>query len=226
MSSPFSAIVVAAGSGERLGANVPKALVRLGERPLVWHAVSAMVAAGATNCVVTIPAGYSGQFADALIDFPVTLTEGGATRQQSVSLATALLDPADDDIVLVHDAARALIPIAVIQRVADAVAGGAAAVVPGIEVSDSLRRVDGQASVAIDRHNIWHVQTPQGFPGAVLREAHAHAESRGIAVTDDASAAELIGARVIVVPGDREAMKVTDAFDLAIANELIKKRGR
>lgn len=189
---------------------------------MVWWAVSAMVNAGATSCTVTIPAGYEDEFADALTGLPVRLVVGGETRQRSVKLALDESNPAHQDVVLVHDAARALIPVPVIRRVVDAVVAGADAVLPGVPVSDSLRRATPIGTEPVERADLWHVQTPQGFRASTLVEAHEWAAAQGVEVTDDASAAELIGASVVIVAGDREALKITDAFDLRVANELAK----
>jgi 2-C-methyl-D-erythritol 4-phosphate cytidylyltransferase len=152
----------------------------------------------------------------------VMVVAGGATRQRSVALALAD-SPHDLDIVLVHDAARALAPVELIERVAAAVRGGHDAVVPVLPVVDTIKEVDGRGVVTgtVDRAVLRAVQTPQGFRRAVLEAAHAAAVDD---LTDDAGLAEKIGAEVFTVEGDERALKITRPLDLEIA-ELLLRRG-
>lgn len=224
-SVPAVAIVVAAGSGSRLGATVPKALVPVDGVPLVTRAVAALAAGGVGEIVVAIPADTGDSFVEALgtPPVPVALVTGGETRQDSVARALAVLTPGpDDQVVLVHDAARAFVPVAVVQRVVDAVVAGADAVVPVIDVSDSMRELNEAGSLAVDRSVLRAVQTPQGFRRAIIEEAHDALAENQTVVTDDAAAAEYVNCPVVLVEGDRASFKVTDPFDLLVAEALVR----
>lgn len=221
---PVVTVVVAAGSGSRLGAALPKALVELDGVPLVRRAVDALLAGGVTQVVVTIPPANEVAFSAALAGTGAAITHGGATRQESVRLGLASLRAQDDAVVLVHDAARALVPAEVVRRVARAVLDGAAAVVPVVPVNDSIREVTDDASVAVDRSRLRAVQTPQAARLGVLRAAHEAVLRDGAEVTDDASACEHIGLRITLVDGHRDTMKITDPLDLIVAGALLAER--
>jgi 2-C-methyl-D-erythritol 4-phosphate cytidylyltransferase len=157
---------------------------------------------------------------------------GGADRRSSVAAGLAAL-PDDVDVALVHDAARCLTPPEQVAEVERAVRAGAPAVVPGVAVSDTVRRVgahgEGVGTVIgggpVDRASLRLVQTPQGFRREVLARAHALASEHGLpaalAATDDASLVELLGTPVLVVPGREEAFKVTRPLDLALATAVL-----
>lgn len=217
---PVAAIVVAAGSGSRLGADLPKALVELDGVPLVRRSVDALVRGGAGRIVVTVPEGGPEAFEAALdgVAVPVVLVVGGQRRQDSVGRGlSALGELPGDAIVLIHDAARPLVPAAVVHDVIAAVAGGAAAAIPALPVVDSIRALDGGSSTVVDRSNLRAVQTPQGFRLDIVAQAHHHLEERALEVTDDASACQLLGHQVTLVPGHRYAFKITEPIDLILA---------
>ena len=226
--TPVVAVVVAAGSGSRLGAAVPKALVRLDGVALVRRSVDALVAAGVQRVVVTIPDGMDAQFRSALMGVPVPVhcLAGGATRQDSVRIAVAALYAPDEAVVLVHDAARALVPADVIRRVADAVGSGAQAAIPVLPVVDSIRRVRPGGSETVDRADLRVVQTPQGARLGALRAAHARCAEIGAEVTDDAAACEVAGMTVTMVEGHRDALKITEPIDLILAEAILAERNR
>lgn len=220
----MAVIVPAAGSGERLGAGVPKALAPLAGEPLLAHAVRALVAEPRIGLVVVAaPEGLEetmGEVAAAHAGgVPVVVVTGGASRVASVSAALAVV-PEGFEVVLVHDAARCLVPLEVVAAVVDAVLAGAAAVVPGLPVVDTIRELDagGGPSRTIDRARLRAVQTPQGFAAAALRRAHAAGDP---AATDDAGMVEALGLPVEIVPGDPRAFKVTTALDLLLAEALL-----
>lgn len=226
---PVVAIVVAAGSGSRLGASLPKALVPLAGVALVRRACEALLAGGAERFVVTVPAGLEAEFHVALADLsaPVDLVVGGGRRQDSVRCAVEVLTPAlEQAVVLVHDAARPLVPAPVVASVVEAVRQGARAVVPVVPVADSLRALtpDGGSAV-VERDLVRAVQTPQGFWLDSLREAHRRIEEWGMDVTDDAAACEAIGLDVALVDGHPDARKVTTPLDLLVAEALLAERG-
>ena len=214
-------IVAAAGSGLRLGSDLPKALVPLAGRPLVRWAVEALLAGGVTEIVVTVPPGQRDAFAAALPE-GVRLVDGGANRTASVRAALAAVSDRADA-VLVHDAARPLTPPDVVARVLAALAAGARAVVPVLPVVDTTVAVspDGLITGALPREQIRRVQTPQGFHRATLVEAYrrlpAHAE-----LTDDAAVVHTAKVPVATVDGDERAAKVTVAHDLALAELQVR----
>jgi 2-C-methyl-D-erythritol 4-phosphate cytidylyltransferase len=222
--APVVAVVVAAGSGSRLGAAVPKALVELDGVPLVRRAVDALRVGGVEQVVVTIPADHEPAFRAILTG--VTPVPGGETRQESVRLGLAALDAPDDAVVLVHDAARCLVPADVVRAVADAILSGADAAIPVVPVVDSIRRVDGDANSIVDRAQLRAVQTPQGARLGVLRAAHDRVAADGVDVTDDASVCEYAGYAVTLVPGHRDAMKITEPVDLILARAILGEQKR
>ena len=214
-------IVAAAGSGLRLGADQPKALVPLAGRPLVCWAVDALRAGGVPEVVVAVPAAERAAFAEALPD-DVVLVDGGTSRTASVRAALAAVS-GTVDAVLVHDAARPLTPPDVIARVLAALAAGAPAVVPVLPVVDTTVVVDdgGVITGALPREPLRRVQTPQGFHRATLVEAYGRLPA-GAELTDDAAVVHTIGVKVATVPGDERAAKVTVAHDLALAELQVR----
>mgnify|MGYP000347206455 CR=1 FL=1 len=170
--SQCAAIIVAAGSGERFGAKLPKALITLGNKTLLEHAVTSLSPV-ATEIVVTAPAGYEDQF-KSLLGSEITVVTGGATRSESVRKGLAALNDSNK-YVLVHDAARALAPTSLARAVLDALIAGDIAVIPGLEQVDTVKSIDASGFVIAtpDRASLRRVQTPQGFLLSALQEAHA-----------------------------------------------------
>lgn len=225
-----AALVPAAGRGERLGAGTPKALRLLGGAPLLVHAVHALGSSHAVDLVVVAaPAEFVDEVRslldaqDFLID--VLVVSGGDTRQESVALALLTL-PADIDVVLVHDAARPLVPSELVAAVVAAVRGGHDAVVPGLVVVDTIKSVDsaGVVTSTLDRTALRAIQTPQGFRREVLRAAHAALDPGAAPPTDDAGLVEAQGVTVHVIPGHEEAFKVTRPIDLLLAEAVLLRR--
>nr|NLI51441.1 2-C-methyl-D-erythritol 4-phosphate cytidylyltransferase [Propionibacterium sp.] len=226
---PVVAVVVAAGSGTRLGGETPKALRVVAGRSLVARSVDQLAAGGCTAAVVVVAAGTEDAFAAALADAPIPclLTLGGAERQDSVrhGLDAVRAEPAlaGCRVVLVHDAARAFVPADVVTRVIDAVRGGSVAVVPVVPVVDTVRALAGATSAVVDRSALRAVQTPQGFDLATLAAAHARLAADGVVVTDDAAACEHAGHPVTLVAGSRRSLKVTEPLDLVFAEALARQ---
>ncbi|MEU4644236.1 2-C-methyl-D-erythritol 4-phosphate cytidylyltransferase [Micromonospora sp. NPDC023814] len=218
-------LVPAAGAGVRLGPGRPKALRLLAGEPLLVHAVRRLAAARSVHTiVVAAPAAEVAAVRDLLGPVaPVTVVPGGAERQASVAAALAAV-PAGPEIVLVHDAARALTPPDLVESVAAAVRAGHDAVIPVLPVVDTIKEVGAGEVVlgTVDRSALRAVQTPQGFRRAVLAAAHAAA---GDPLTDDAGLVEKQGIPVLCVPGSEYALKVTRPFDLALAEHLLAAGG-
>ena len=220
-----AALVPAAGAGLRLGGGTPKALRLLGGEPLLVHAVRRLAASAEVGLVVVAApepdvAAVVAMLA-AVEGAEVLVVAGGGTRQASVAAALAQV-PEDCDVVLVHDAARALAPTALADAVVAAVRAGAPAVVPGVPVADTVKQVDphGQVLGTVDRDLLRAVQTPQGFTRDLLVAAHAGADPAEPA-TDDAGLVERMGLPVLVVDGAPEAFKVTRPFDLVLAEAVL-----
>lgn len=216
---------MAAGRGQRLGGVTPKALLSLGNQPLVVHATQALRAAGIESIVVAAPSDAVEQVrttlaAAGLAD--VEVIPGGLERQQSVWLALQHL-PGKARWVLVHDAARALAPPELATAVIDALAAGAPAVVPAVPVSDTIKQVsDGRVTATLDRSCLVAVQTPQGFQLDLLLDAHRRAAGfSGGSATDDAGLIEAAGVPVQVIPGSPYALKITRPLDLSLAELLL-----
>jgi len=214
-------IVAAAGSGLRLGADIPKALVPLAGRPLVCWAVDTLRAGGAAEVVVAVPAAERAAFA-AVLGPDVRIVDGGDTRTASVRAGLAAIGQ-DADVVLVHDAARPLTPPAVVARVLAALVDGAQGVVPVLPVADTVVLVDDDDVVTgtVPRAPLRRVQTPQGFDRATLVAAYAALED-GVEHTDDAAVVRAAGVPVTTVAGDERAAKVTVAHDLEIAELQVR----
>jgi 2-C-methyl-D-erythritol 4-phosphate cytidylyltransferase len=175
--------------------------------------------------VVSAPAADLATAAELLGDFgpAVSVVVGGATRTESVRVALAAVDALDTvDVVLVHDAARALTPPSVFMAVVDAVMAGHPAVIPVLPLVDTVKQVDagGRVVATVDRSTLRSVQTPQGFTPGLLRRAHA----AGGDLTDDAGLVEAMGEPVHTVPGDPLAFKITTAFDLVLAEAVLSRR--
>jgi 2-C-methyl-D-erythritol 4-phosphate cytidylyltransferase len=211
------AILVAAGRGERLGLDHPKAFAKLGEDPLLAEPLRRLDDSEWVDAIVLVaPPGWeepSILLAEELGCGKVSAcVPGGETRADSVRAGLAEV-PEDAVVVLVHDAARPLLPEAVIERVLAPLSDGWDGAVPGVPVSDTLKRVgaDGAVLETVERDSLYAVQTPQAFPVDVLRRALAS----GVDATDCAGLVEASGGRVKVVPGDPQLLKVTTADDLA-----------
>jgi len=212
-------LVVAAGLGLRLGPGGPKALRSLAGQPLLVHAVRRVRAANSVAAVIVAAPPADVAAVGALLGPGVTVVAGGATRQASVAAALAAV-PDGPDIVLVHDAARALAPTALIEAVAAAVRGGHDAVIPVLPVVDTVKEVAASGAVVgtVDRSVLRAVQTPQGFRRSVLAAAHASAVDHH---TDDAGLVEKLGVTVHTVPGHEAAFKITKPLDLVLAEALL-----
>lgn len=227
---PVVAIVVAAGSGSRLGGEVPKALRELDGRPLVSHSLESLAAGGVDRVVLVIAAGLAADFAPVIAASPVPASwvPGGAERQDSVlaGLAAIAADPelAGCRFVLVHDAARALVPAEVVGRVVQALVAGAVAAIPVVPVVDTIREVTPAGSATVDRSRLRVVQTPQGFRRETLVAGHRLVHEQGLQVTDDAAVIEALGDPVTLVEGSREALKVTEPLDLLFAEAIVRSR--
>lgn len=217
------ALIAAAGTGERLGIDRPKAFASLGGRPLLAESVDRLDRCPWVDAiVVAAPAGWEEPvilLAEELAASKVvSCVTGGATRAESVRTALAEV-PGDAVVVLVHDAARPLLSDEVVERVLGPLAEGFDGAVPGLPLVDTVKRVDGRFVVeTMPRSSLVGVQTPQAFLAEVLRRAY-----RGDVAdaTDCSSLVELAGGRVAVVEGDPRLLKVTTEADLALVESWL-----
>jgi len=221
------ALIVAAGSGERLGAGHPKALVELGGRPMLAWSLEALQSAPAIEeIVVALPRGMHLHLGRG--HSPFVAVEGGGSRSESVRLALAAAGPAD--VVLVHDAARPLLTPALAGAVIGALEGdpGADAAIAAAPVTDTIKRAGrdgGAVRETLDRGELWSVQTPQVFRRAALERALDAGPEMLACATDDAWLVEQGGGRVLVVPSAAANLKVTTPLDLRLAELLLAERG-
>jgi 2-C-methyl-D-erythritol 4-phosphate cytidylyltransferase len=238
------ALIVAAGSGDRLGAKRPKALVELAGQPMLQWSLQALGATEEIERIVValppgaeLPAGGESSPGEELAPgaglpqangAQVLGVEGGATRSQSVRCALAVAGAGDP--VLVHDAARPLLTPAIVRHVLAKLAtdAGADAAIAAAPVTDTIKRVGAHGGVieTLDRASLWAVQTPQVFRRAALERALAQPDGVLAEATDDAWLIERAGGRVIVACVAGENLKVTTPLDLEMAAELLSRRGR
>ena len=226
-------LLLAAGRGTRFGGSVPKAYLQLAGRPLLVHSVQRLVQALAEGdraqiVLVGHPDDRSHYLQAWLPELervaaphaPVLVVDGGASRQQSMLRGFAAADP-DADAVLVHDAARALVPPpAVRECIAAAMRTGAALV--AIPATDTQKKVvEGLVATTLDREGVWLAQTPQVIRTDLLRRAVANAQALGIEGTDDVSLVERLGQPVAVVAGSATNLKITHPGDLAVAEAIL-----
>ena len=216
MINKTAAIIAAAGMGHRLGANLPKALVKLLDKTLVEHAV-ANLSPVCELIIVTAPSGYEAEYSKIIGD-QVEVITGGVLRSDSIRLAISKI-PAKYEYVLVHDAARALASTTLASSVLSQLIQGEQAVIPALSVIDTIKEVDAKGYVrnTLDRSALKVIQTPQGFTRSVLERAHTASED----ATDDAALVEALGIAVKVITGEEGALKITTPSDLAVGIRLL-----
>jgi 2-C-methyl-D-erythritol 4-phosphate cytidylyltransferase len=216
------AVLVAAGRGERFGHDRPKAFANLGGRPLLAASLERLERSEWVEAiVVAAPEEWEEPtilLAEELGAGTVhAVVTGGATRTESVRAGVAEV-PDDAAVILVHDAARPLLPEEVVERVVAGLAEGWDGVVPALPLADTVKRAEDEAvAETVDRTGLYSVQTPQVFLAEALRRALA----RGGDATDCAGLVEAVGGRVRLVEGDRRLLKVTTAADLAFVETLL-----
>lgn len=222
-------LIAAAGSGRRMGASGNKLLLEVSGRPVLAWTLEAALATPVIRWIGIVgqpldEAAITAIVAAADPDRPVRWIVGGATRQESVSRGLAAL-PAEAEGVLIHDGARCLVEPELLERCAAAVAAGRA-VIAATPVTDTIKQVDAEGTITAtpDRADLWAAQTPQGFPVAQLRQAHARASHEGWSVTDDAALFERLGWPVQVLQAPPSNIKLTTPFDLTVAEAVLAAR--
>lgn len=227
-------VITAAGAGERLGPGAPKAHRLLDGKPLFVYSLRTFAGVADINHIVVVARAdevanvreviaSDKSLESSLLNIDVVA--GGATRQESVARGLAALT-AEDDLVLIHDAARALVPVDVVRSVIARLVAGEQAVIPVVSVTDTMRAfTDGNLGPVVDRAGLVAVQTPQGFTKDIVVRAHQDFDAgSGVAATDDASLVELLGVSIAHVDGSPDAFKVTYANDLLLAESVIADR--
>jgi 2-C-methyl-D-erythritol 4-phosphate cytidylyltransferase len=219
-------VIVAGGSGSRVGGAELKQFRWIAGKPMLLHSVQAFMARpDVALVVVVLPRAYAADPPPWLFQCDVDrllVTEGGGARMESVANGLGDL-PTTVNVVLVHDAARPLVDDATIDRVVAAARAGTAAIA-ALPVVDTLKEVDASGRIVrtVDRTRLWRAQTPQGFPRDVIVEAHVAARRDGATATDDAALCERLGLPVVVVRGSERALKVTEEGDFARAELLAR----
>jgi len=215
-----AALIVAAGRGERAGGDIPKQYRRLLGRPVLAWSIRAFAQAGVARIVVTVAPGHEELCRVATKDGPkVDIVRGGATRSDSVRAGLAALG--DADVVLIHDAARPGLPVAMVCALIDEIEAGALALAPALPLADAAVRAGegGVALAELEREGVMCVQTPQAFRGSVLRAAYA-AAGAGV-FSDDLAVVRAHGAQTRVIAGDVRLMKITHPEDADILERIL-----
>jgi 2-C-methyl-D-erythritol 4-phosphate cytidylyltransferase len=219
-----TAIIVAGGTGQRMGTVVPKQFLEIEGKSILLHTIDQFVAAFSDiNFVIVLPSGYieEGQkiIASSGLSQQFQFVAGGDTRFQSVKNGLAEVD--QEAVVFVHDAVRCLLTPALIQRCfQQAVEKGSA--IPAVSSTDTIRFIDGASHHVVDRENVMMIQTPQTFNAALLIKAFEQAYQPSF--TDEANVVEAAGTPVFLVDGEFENIKITRPLDLAIAAYILAKR--
>ncbi|MCH5229219.1 MAG: 2-C-methyl-D-erythritol 4-phosphate cytidylyltransferase [Muribaculaceae bacterium] len=220
------AVIVAGGSGTRMGGNIPKQFRSLNGRPVLWWSIKAFHEENHdTKIIVVLPENFISLWYDFYSSlpseqqYPHEVTSGGTSRSESVRNGLKIIKD-DESLVAVHDGARPLVALSLLKRGwEEAKQTGAA--IPVVPVTDSIRKLEDGKSHNIDRANLRAVQTPQVFRTSLLKEAYNKAGDR--IFTDDATVVENLGVEVSLFEGSPENIKITNPKDLAIATVLMGK---
>jgi 2-C-methyl-D-erythritol 4-phosphate cytidylyltransferase/2-C-methyl-D-erythritol 2,4-cyclodiphosphate synthase len=215
-------LIVAAGKGERAGLDAPKQYAPLAGKALLRWTAETFAGTGVLQIVIGADQEESCRTALGGLAHLAPVT-GGATRQDSVRAGLEALAKDAPDFVLIHDAARPLVPRAVIARVVVALESGADAAIPMLALADTLRKREGDGWTLVARDGLYRAQTPQGFRfDAILK---AHRDHAGAGLTDDMALAERAGLKIEMVEGDEKNIKVTRKEDFTMAEQLLAARG-
>ena len=227
----FWAIVPAAGAGKRMGADIPKQYLTLGDRSVLEHTLDTLLSCQRLAGVILVLSPADQRWAEIAQRYTQQALEtvgGGAERSHSVlnGLDHLATRATDDDWALVHDAARPCVRAEDIERLMSTLEGGSEGGLLGVPVADTMKRVDKELSISdtVDREGLWHAYTPQMFRLGALRTALQQAIGSGQPVTDEANAMELAGYRPRMVQGSRDNIKITVPSDLPLAAFYLQSR--
>ncbi len=215
------AVIAAGGSGTRMGTNIPKQFLELKGKAVLWHTLKAFEdAVEGIYLIVVAPTEHLEQAKQVCNDFPnVQFADGGATRFHSVKNGLRLVEK--DSIVFVHDAVRCLVTKELIQTCLEEASKNGSAV-PSVTVNDSIRLVEENRNVVVDRNQIRIIQTPQTFGSAILLKAFQ--QDYDPAFTDEATVVEASGGKIHLVEGEQTNIKITRSIDLIIAEKILEER--
>ena len=224
-----NAVIVAAGEGRRMGANVPKPFLSLGGRPLILHTLSRFATSQVRKLVLVAAASDISKYPALIQSDPqlggleFVFQAGGHRRQDSVRHGLSRLD-SDCEVVVIHDGARPFVAPEIIDRCVEA-AFREGAVVVGVPVSSTVKVVSSDRYVreTPPRESLWEIQTPQAFRTEIIREAFQKATAKDEEVTDDATLVERLGKRVALLEGHRTNIKITVPEDLLFAEALLRE---
>lgn len=222
-------ILVAGGSGLRMGTDIPKQFISIEGREIIEHTLYTFIKSDIAYKIVIVCSRAYIAHTEQLVSnissqIPIIVTEGGTTRQASVY--KGLLEAADCEYVMIHDAVRCCITLEDIIKLRDNLAYCNSCAL-GVKVKDTIKLADGSSRnilKTIDRDNLWHIQTPQAFKTQEILSAHRLALKTGFEATDDCALAENAGMTVNIVEGSYSNIKVTTPTDLIFARELLKGR--
>ncbi len=218
------AIIVAGGTGSRMGSAIPKQFLMLQEKPVLYYTLKAFLEAyDDLNVILVLPEGYiemGREIVDGYFDYSrIKVTAGGETRFHSVQNGLSLVE--EEAIIFVHDGVRCLVSKDLIRKCYEAaVAAGSA--IPVVPVKDSMRQLKNDDSEPVDRNTMVMVQTPQTFHSKILLPAFAIDYKERF--TDEASVVEAFGLKVYLIPGDENNIKITRPVDFLLAEKLLDKR--
>ena len=228
MTRDVGVVIVAGGQSTRTAGDELKQFRWIAGKPMLLHSLQAFMARpDVVSVVVVVPQRYVADPPPWIFQCDVDrllLSVGGTTRTESASNGLADL-PNEAAIALIHDAARPYVDEGLADRVINAARAGQCAV-PGLPVADTIKEADDEGRVArtLDRARLWRIQTPQGFPRALIERAHREAKSAKATATDDAALCERIGIPVTIVPGSEKSLKVTHEDDFARVEALFAAR--
>lgn len=217
------ALILAGGKGLRMGADLPKQFLPLAGKPVLMHTLEAFYEADpTTEIILVLPEAHQAYWAELCVHHAFTLKHqvatGGEVRFESVQNGLKLIS--NDGLVAVHDGVRPLVKPSLIKKCFEA-AAAKGAVIPVFELTESIRRIEGERSFAEDRSCFRSVQTPQTFRSDILMKAYEQPYKD--VFTDDASVVEAAGYEIALVDGHRENIKITNPQDLLLAEQLLKK---
>lgn len=220
-------VLVAGGSGLRMGTDIPKQFIKIEGREIIEHTLSVFLQSEVADKIVIVCKkayiAHVNQLVSKLSSpIPIIIAEGGFTRQSSVY--NGLLKAADCEYVMIHDAVRCCITVEDIRKLKDNLSYCDSCAL-GVKVKDTIKLADGTSDnilKTINRKNLWHIQTPQAFKTADIISAHELAINNGFEATDDCAIAEKAGMTVNIVEGSYSNIKVTTPVDLILAREILK----
>ncbi|MBR2405374.1 MAG: 2-C-methyl-D-erythritol 4-phosphate cytidylyltransferase [Clostridia bacterium] len=225
----LAVVIVAGGSGQRMGSEIPKQFLKVNGIEIIQHTLRAFLECKLAQKIVVVCNKDYIDHTQKLVtsissDVPIEIVSGGATRQNSVY--EGLQKVSDFKYVMIHDAVRCCLSVEDIYKLFDTLKASSACAL-GVRVNDTIKLADSESQAiikTIDRQNLWHIQTPQAFDVADIIDAHTQALHSGFEATDDCALAERVGMVVKIVEGSYTNIKVTTPSDLILAGEFLKGR--